>query len=87
MGLRSIVPSEMSPTRTWIAAVVAFTLLAGAVAMPAAATGADGGDAGSADRAGPPADLPGPVPAFVERILGAIRGFVGSVTVVAGQVG
>lgn len=85
MRLQVFVPSEMRTTGTWLVAVVVFALLAGAIAMPAAATGADGGDAAPSDRAGPPADLPGPVPGFVEELLGSIREFV--VTTVAGHVG
>jgi hypothetical protein len=66
----------MGTTGTWIAPVAAFALLVETVAIPAAATGADAGDATAIDNAGPPAGLLGPVP-----------GAVGRVSVATGQVG
>jgi hypothetical protein len=74
----------MNATRRTITMLTALTLLVAATAAPAAAAVATGhgGTAAEAptDGAGPPADLPGPVPGFVEEILGAIGEFVSGVT-------
>jgi hypothetical protein len=68
--------------------VIAAALLGAAVAVPATAATDGGGDETDTqtERAGPPTDLPGPVPGFVERLLGAIEEFVTD-RPVAGTVG
>lgn len=61
----------MKATRITVAALVVLALLVGAGTAAAAAPGNGNGnapdDAGS-DHAGPPTDVPGPVPDFVEEI-------------------
>lgn len=72
----------MNSTRVAIAAIAVLTLVVAGVTAPAIAAGANedvtesSGDAGTA---GPPADLPGPVPGFVEELLASIRAFIGTV--------
>ena len=75
-------PSDtMNATRRTITMLTALTLLVAATAVPAAAT-VHGETAAEAptDAARPPTDLPGPVPGFVEEILGAIGEFVSGLT-------
>jgi hypothetical protein len=72
----------MNATRRTITMLTALTLLVAATAVPAAAAAGHGETAVEAptDGAGPPADLPGPVPGVVEEILGAIGEFVSGLT-------
>ncbi len=67
----------MKPTRIVVAALAALALVLGA---GAAATAPDNAQAGndSAGDAGPPGDLPDPVPAFVSGIYSTIDGFLDS---------
>ena len=56
------------PTRIVVAAVAALALLAGAGGAAAAPGNGNAPDDAGPDEAGPPTDLPGPVPEFVEEI-------------------
>jgi hypothetical protein len=77
----------MKPTTLLVAAVAVLVVVTGAAAAaPAGIAAADNGDtadtadmsapADAAGQAGPPEDLPGPVPDFVSDILSAVNGFV-----------
>lgn len=73
----------MNATRPTVMVVAALALLVASTAAPAAAAVADGDDAAVAaatENAGPPTDLPGPVPGFIEEIRGAIQEFVSGLT-------
>lgn len=64
----------MRLARIALSAVVVLALCVGAgAAAPGDAAGRDGAESG---QAGPPDDLPGPVPDFVEGILHTIQQFV-----------
>jgi len=70
-------------TRLTITVVLGLAVFVAAAAPATAAV--PGGDAGTTvssptDGAGQPADLPGPVPGFVEEILGAIGEFLSGLT-------
>jgi hypothetical protein len=58
----------MRPTRIAVAAVAVLALVAGAGVAAAAPGRGNAPDDAGPDQAGPPPDLPGPVPDFVEEI-------------------
>ena len=77
----------MKRTTLLVAAVAALVVMtSAAAAAPAGIAAADNGDtadtadtsapADAAEQAGPPEDLPGPVPDFVADILNAVNGFI-----------
>ncbi|MEF8855920.1 MAG: hypothetical protein V5A16_00710 [Haloplanus sp.] len=73
----------MNATGRTITMLTALTLLVAATAVPAAAavTGhAETGAETPTDGVGPPSDLPGPVPGFVEEILWSVGEFLSGLT-------
>ena len=66
----------MKPTRIAVAAVAALALLVGAGTAAAAPGNGNAPDDAGPDEAGPPTDLPGPVPEFVEEIHRTVGAFL-----------